>query len=152
MLPLLLALAASPPADAADGRRSVALLLNPAQLTLPRAELTVDVRVASRTSVAGLLGVDLASPLKLSHFGGQVRHAFAGEWERGAFLGGEVVTGDGSFLHEDTSGVAFGAMVGGRYTFNPALTLEAAVGGRLHWKYEKLYPGALLNLGFGWSF
>lgn len=151
LLPLLLALA-SPDAHAAGGARTVALTLSPPQLAAPRAELTADVRLAGNTSVAGILGVDLSSPLGVHHFGGQVRNTFSGSWERGAFLGVEVVTGDGSWLHEESRGVAFGGFVGGRYTFHPALTLEGAVGGNLHWLDQKLYPGVVLNLGLGWSF
>ncbi len=140
------------PAHAAKGERRVALLLDPAQLTQPRAELTVDIRLAPQTSLAGIIGVDLSSPLGVHHFGGQLRQTFTGGWERGAFLGAEAVTGDGSFTHKSDRGVAFGAFVGGRYTFSPALTLEGAVGGRLHLLNEKLYPGVLVNLGLGWSF
>lgn len=151
MLLLALALAASP-AHAAGKPRSVALLVNPVQLGVPRAELTADVRLSGNTSVAGLLGIDLSSPLGLHHFGGQLRHTFTGGWERGAFLGAEVVTGDGSWLHQDADGVAFGGFVGGRYTFHPALTLEGAVGGNLHWVDRALYPGVVVNLGLGWSF
>lgn len=150
---LLLALAlASQPAQAKGGGRSVALTIAPAQLTLPRAELTADVRLTGSTSVAGIIGVDLSSPLRVHHFGGQLRNSFTGSWERGAFLGLEVVTGDGGWLHKESGGLAFGGFVGGRYTFHPALTLEGAVGGNLHWLNQKLYPGVIVNLGLGWSF
>ncbi|MCB9780404.1 MAG: hypothetical protein H6742_17700 [Alphaproteobacteria bacterium] len=158
LLSAVLLLGLSSPALAKGGKggggggRKVAVLLAPAQLTVPQAELTVDIKVAPRTSVAPVIALDLSGPIRLGHFGGQLRHSFAGTWERGAFLAAEVVTGDGSWKHEDSTGVAFGGMAGGRYTFTPALTLEGGIGGRVHWDGSKAWPGALVHLGIGWSF
>ncbi|NOY24433.1 MAG: hypothetical protein GXP62_01035 [Oligoflexia bacterium] len=142
---------ATPPAHAAGGRR-VALLLAPSQLSIPQVELTGDVRLGANTSVAGIVGLNFQDVVTLHHFGGQFRQTFSGNWSRGAFLGAEVVTGDDSWLHEDSSGLTFGGFVGGRYTFAPAFTLDAAIGGRLWWVNQGLHPGALVNLGLGWSF
>lgn len=142
----------SPAAHAAQGGRRFALLLAPAQLAVPQVELTGDLRLGSRSSIAGVVGVNLEDVVSLHHFGGQYRYTFTGDWGRGAFLGGEVLTGDGSWLHRQSEGLSFGGFVGGRYTFSPALTLEAAVGGRLWWESEQLHPGVIVNLGLGWSF
>lgn len=145
-----LALAASP--ARADGGPRVALLLAPQQLTIPQVELTGDVRLSQRSSIAGIIAVKLQDTVTLHHFGGQYRYTFSGDWSRGAFLGGEVVTGDGGWQHKSSDGLAFGGFVGARYTFAPALTLEASIGGKLWWESEKLHPGATANLGVGWSF
>lgn len=142
----------STPAQAGKGGRSFALLLAPGQLIVPQVELTGDLRLGGRSSVAGILGVNLEDVVSVHHFGGQFRQTFTGDWSRGAFLGGEVVTGDGTWQHRSSEGLSFGAFVGGRYTFSPALTLEGAVGGRLWWESEKLRPGVIVNLGLGWSF
>ncbi|MCK6503690.1 hypothetical protein L6R53_09875 [Myxococcota bacterium] len=152
-LPVLAALlSASSPALAGKGGHRFALTFAPAQLAVPQVELTGDLRLSGRSSVAGILGVGVKDVVRVHHFGGQYRYTFTGDWGRGAFLGGEVVTGDGSWLHETSQGLTFGGFAGGRYTFSPALTLEAAVGGRLWWVDEQLHPGAIVNLGLGWSF
>ncbi len=145
---LLLSLLSSP----AQAAHRVALLLDPAQLSAPRAELTADLRVADRTSVAGVLGVDLSSPLGAHHYGAQLRQGFTGSWERGAWLAAEVVTGSAGFMHRDDRGVSFGGLVGGRYVFSPPLTLDAGIGGHLQLIGGKLYPGATVNIGLGWTF
>ena len=150
LLPAILLALASSSAQAAGPR--FALLLAPQQLTIPQVELTGDLRLSDRASVAGILGLNLDHTVALHHMGGQFRYTFSGNWPRGAFLGGEVVTGDGSWLHRSSDGVAFGGFVGARYTFAPALSLEASIGGKLWWVSHELRPGATANLGVGWTF
>jgi len=149
---LSLLLLGSLPAMAGKRGPVVALTVAPAQLGLPQVELTGDVKLSDRSSVAGILAFNLEDVVRFHHAGGQYRYTFTGDWSRGTFLGGEIVTGDASWTHERDDGVSAGAFVGGRYTFAPALTLEGAVGGRGWWAGRKLYPGVILNLGIGWSF
>lgn len=150
LLPLMLLVSA--PAMAGKRGPVVALMVSPAQLALPQVELTGDVKLSERSSVAGIVAFNLQEVVSFHHAGGQYRYTFTGDWSRGTFLGGELVTGDGSWTHADKRGLSAGAFVGGRYTFAPALTLEGSVGGRGWWHDQRLYPGVIVNLGIGWSF
>jgi len=162
------------------GETKVALTISPLHLIIPMVEVTGEVRLLDKVSIAGILGggrIQGASgstnvDLTIYEIGAQARYYVTGSFDSGAQVGVELlqlgVTGgatDGE-ITASASGEGFsaGAFAGYKHTFGFGLVLDgqlgysttlvkaSASGEGASASASQSGRGVLLNLNIGWAF
>ena len=166
--------------QSAKRQRQLAVTFSPIHLILPLVEVTVELRVADKLGLAGILAggtvdvkTDKVTTDKFTAYevGAQLRYYLLGSFEHGMQLGAEVlylgVSSDdvaGGNVSADGAGLAAGPFLGYKYTSDIGFTFDCQLGvekllisaeaksGAVEAKEEEDVVIPLLNLNVGWSF
>jgi hypothetical protein len=155
---------AQPPDDP-----SVAITVSPLHMFVPMAELTTEIRLAPKLSVAAIAGVgafhDQATNARVTlvEGGASLRYYLTGSFRSGVQLGAEA-----AYVHASTTdmtidirarGLGLSPFVGYKWTHHSGFTLEAQ--GGVTWvaadarsstaSASRSAVGPMLNLNVGWS-
>ena len=158
--------------------RSVSLTISPVHLLFPIVELTGDIRVLEKLSIAAILGfgtVQLSGSFAderatVFEAGTQIKFYPVGDFDHAMQLGVEVLyihvsaTLDASGVTGTGSGLALGPFIGYKWIASFGLTIDVQVGAQIAGIFAEASDGTtteedsttelipLLNLNFGWSF
>ncbi len=143
----------------------VSVTLAPFLLILSTVELTGELKVADRASVAAIGGLGSYRDYSFMDLGAQGRYYLLGDFRSGMPVGAELLFArldyKDSYSASGTS-LSTGAFVGGKWTADAGFTLDGSLGvqyvtavataDRSGATTEEDGFGPLLNLNLGWSF
>ena len=164
--PTLLAISAlcvSVPLRAQDvpAARKVSVTISPFHLLSPELQLTGEVRLAPKVSIAAIAGAgqvtDEGKTYDIWEVGGQLRYYLLGSFAHGMMLGADVgyvdVNGQPASAMEMLVGTRAGGFLGYKLTLKRGFTFEAQLGPVYVWGDDgKSEAQTLTNLKVGWSF